>query len=305
MVIYKGSDLTLKIDLDITPTMIRVFTTNSRRYIEKTDIVDNKVKILSSELQNLNSGVIGYTYFYVDGDDEKVATNYTNYYLLDKAESGIVHKDAIKIQEYLDEIIDARLGNMDVTEIATMVQENTNDIKKISSKVDEKQDELVSGTNIKTINNQSILGEGNITIEGGGGTITLDDEMSDTSENGVKNKVIKAYVDANKVTKTSQLTNDSGFLTEHQDISGKADKATTLEGYGITDAYVADGTITLGKNTITPLTEHQSLEDYATKTYSDTNLATAKAYTDELIGKIDTLLDEINGETTKINGENI
>ena len=30
-----------------------------------------------------------------------------------------------------------------------------------------KQDALVSGTNIKTINNQSILGEGNITIEGG------------------------------------------------------------------------------------------------------------------------------------------
>lgn len=32
-----------------------------------------------------------------------------------------------------------------------------------------KQDALVSGTNIKTINNQSILGEGNITIEGGSG----------------------------------------------------------------------------------------------------------------------------------------
>ena len=32
-----------------------------------------------------------------------------------------------------------------------------------------KQDTLVSGTNIKTINNQSILGSGNITISGGGG----------------------------------------------------------------------------------------------------------------------------------------
>jgi len=38
-------------------------------------------------------------------------------------------------------------------------------------------------------------------------------------------------------TKVSDLTNDSGFLTEHQDISNKADKATTLSGYGITDAY--------------------------------------------------------------------
>lgn len=32
-----------------------------------------------------------------------------------------------------------------------------------------KQDALVSGTNIKTINNESILGSGNITIQGGGG----------------------------------------------------------------------------------------------------------------------------------------
>ena len=29
-------------------------------------------------------------------------------------------------------------------------------------------------------------------------------------------------------TKTSQLTNDSGFLTEHQDISGKSDKALSF-----------------------------------------------------------------------------
>lgn len=33
----------------------------------------------------------------------------------------------------------------------------------------QKQDTLVSGTNIKTINGQSILGEGNINIEGGSG----------------------------------------------------------------------------------------------------------------------------------------
>lgn len=35
-----------------------------------------------------------------------------------------------------------------------------------------KQNTLVSGTNIKTINNQSILGSGNIDIAGGGGTVT-------------------------------------------------------------------------------------------------------------------------------------
>lgn len=39
----------------------------------------------------------------------------------------------------------------------------------IGTKVKNKQDLLVSGTSIKTINNQSILGSGNITISGAGG----------------------------------------------------------------------------------------------------------------------------------------
>lgn len=38
----------------------------------------------------------------------------------------------------------------------------------LQNALDDKQDELVSGTNIKTINNVSILGSGNIDIQGGG-----------------------------------------------------------------------------------------------------------------------------------------
>lgn len=52
------------------------------------------------------------------------------------------------------------------------------------------------------------------------------------------------------------VTKGTTFLTSHQDISGKADKATTLSGYGITDAKISNGTITLGSNTITPLTSY-------------------------------------------------
>lgn len=51
-------------------------------------------------------------------------------------------------------------------------------------------------------------------------------------------------------------------ITDHQDVTdalnaaigNKASKATTLSGYGITDAKIANGTITLGPNSITPLT---------------------------------------------------
>jgi hypothetical protein len=44
-------------------------------------------------------------------------------------------------------------------------------ISDLENIVDDKQDTLVSGVNIKTINNESILGEGNIDIQGGGGSV--------------------------------------------------------------------------------------------------------------------------------------
>lgn len=68
-----------------------------------------------------------------------------------------------------------------------------------------KQDTLVSGTNIKTINNESILGSGNIEIQGGG---TIDSEMSLTSTNAVQNKVITAALE----TKNGVISIDSETL---------------------------------------------------------------------------------------------
>ncbi len=40
-------------------------------------------------------------------------------------------------------------------------------ISKINELVDDKQDTLVSGTNIKTVNGNSLLGSGNIDVGGG------------------------------------------------------------------------------------------------------------------------------------------
>ena len=68
------------------------------------------------------------------------------------------------------------------------------DVSDLATKqeIADKQDTLVSGTNIKTINGNSVLGAGDITIQAGG---TIDTAMSDTSENAVQNKVIKKYID--------------------------------------------------------------------------------------------------------------
>ena len=52
----------------------------------------------------------------------------------------------------------------------------------------QKQDRLISGQNIKTINNTSLLGSGNIVIQGGSGTI--DNEVTKDSPNAVKSSGI-------------------------------------------------------------------------------------------------------------------
>ena len=66
-------------------------------------------------------------------------------------------------------------------------------------------------------------------------------------------------------TNVSALNNDSGFLTSVS-WSGIGDKPKTIAGYGITDAKIVNGVITIGNQSITPLTSHQSLSGYAKTT---------------------------------------
>lgn len=53
-------------------------------------------------------------------------------------------------------------------------------------------------------------------------------------------------------------------------------KPTTLSGYGITDAKIVNGVITLGSNTITPLTSHQSLAGLGASLGAASNALTLK-----------------------------
>ena len=58
----------------------------------------------------------------------------------------------------------------------------TSGATQIANALAAKQNSLVSGVNIKTINNESILGEGNITIEGGGSSYTAGDGIDITND---------------------------------------------------------------------------------------------------------------------------
>ena len=80
-----------------------------------------------------------------------------------------------------------------------------------------KQATLVSGENIKTINNNSLLGSGNISISGGGGTAT------DVQINGTS---IVSNNTANILTNTAYNSSSNKIATMNDvpDITGKQDK---------------------------------------------------------------------------------
>lgn len=75
----------------------------------------------------------------------------------------------------------------------------------IHAALSDKQNTLVSGTNIKTINGEPILGSGDITISGDG-SITIDSELSTSSTNPVQNAVITTAVNAKQNTLVSGTT---------------------------------------------------------------------------------------------------
>lgn len=72
--------------------------------------------------------------------------------------------------------------------------------------------------------------------------------------NGTALKVADKAVDVTVPTKVSELTNDSNYLVAG-DIANKADKATTLAGYGIADAYTTAQTDTAIANAIADFVE--------------------------------------------------
>lgn len=78
--------------------------------------------------------------------------------------------------------IDSKLTKIDeVDEKEEVAARALNDL---NTRVNGKQATLVSGTNIKTINNESILGSGNITIQGGGSSYTAGTNISIDSSGG-------------------------------------------------------------------------------------------------------------------------
>lgn len=125
--------------------------------------------------------------------------------------------DATNLNKIEQGIYDAHTEKQDTLVSGTNIK-TVNSTSLLGSGDVSVQPTLVSGTNIKTINGNSLLGSGNIVIQGGGGggstvaynpTVTSGTELGKINIDGNDNPVYAPPVP----TKTSDLTNDSGFLT--------------------------------------------------------------------------------------------
>ena len=97
------------------------------------------------------------------------------FYIITDAQGGDLSDYYTKSEtdDLLDEKLDVTAYTpTDLTNYYT--KSETSGSSQISTALNAKQETLVSGTNIKTINNESILGSGNIEIQGGGGGLDED-----------------------------------------------------------------------------------------------------------------------------------
>lgn len=154
-----------------------------------------------------------------------------------------------------------------------------NDIPDISTK----QDTLVSGTNIKTINNQSILGSGNITIQGGG---TVDQTFDATSANAQSGVAIAGAGFLTGIT-SGDVTTALGYTPYNSsNPSGyQANKIETIKVNGTAQTITSktvDITVPINNNQLTNGAGYittSALNGYA-KTADLATVATSGSYND-------------------------
>lgn len=192
--------------------------------------IEEETEVISNAVNDLNERVTGLTET-VETSNEVISTAIND--INDRIEA---------VEKYVDEAgevaatslndLNSRVKDVEdyVEEAGEVVATSLNDLET------NKQDTLVSGTNIKTINNQSLLGSGNITIQGGGGgssVVSLTQAQYDalvasgTVESGVTYVITDATaVDLDDYALQSDLTTLSGTVTANTaSLANKADKA--------------------------------------------------------------------------------
>lgn len=167
----------------------------------------------------------------------------------------------------------------------------------IQEAIKDKQDKLISGVNIKTINGQSLLGQGNLVIEGGSGSILptigfagFTDIEAETSSMKYGDPTSVYFSRTNKCFILKEDPEDDEtfhLIWENSDLWN--DKAGTLEDEPYRDKYYFyDGSLYVWNGT--DLVEYTKLIDVVqTIGDSTSKVMSQKAVTDELNKRYETI----------------
>ena len=204
--------------------------------------------------------------------DSKIPTDYVS-------NSSISTNYYMKKDVYNKEETDGLIGGLR-TEISNTYEQKghydsaistlNSSVNTLETEIQKKQDTLVSGTNIKTINNESILGEGNIEIQGGGTSehqnITQAEYDALTPEQKQAD-IVYFITDADVVYATKEQVQEVGNSVNT--LSGRVE-TTETEINNIKNAGYATQTWVSSQGY---LTEHQSLAGYATENYVNNKIS--------------------------------
>ena len=192
------------------PTNVSEFT-NDAGYLTQNDIVNKQDKLTAGENITIENNVISST----GGTQIQSDWNQTNVEAVDYIKNKPTFPDTSEfvtkteynpkekaIAEALTNLNENKADKTELPDVSTFATK---------TELNAKQDALVSGTNIKTINNQNILGEGNIEIQGGAG------EQQQADWNQTETTAVD-YI-KNKPTNVSAFANDAGYLTQHQSLA--------------------------------------------------------------------------------------
>ena len=179
----------------------------------------------------------------------------------------LVDRDTDKINELFIEAFTAGgdespLNNVTVTHnpsigankvdyIASIYTEFVHEKYALANDLENKQDTLVSGTNIKTINNQSLLGSGNIAIQGGSGASVVEITQAEydalVSSGTVDPSTMYIITDATPVNLSNYYTSAQTEAAISAAVSGKQD--TLVSGTNIktinNESILGSGNITI------------------------------------------------------------
>lgn len=207
----------------LTDTLLALLTTKKVKNIT-TDALNNKLVITYTDdtVANLNiSDTI--TDIHVSGATLDATTNVLT---LTSTDGGA--DVTVDLSDFVNsgELTSALSGKAD-----KIHSHSTSDItgldatlSNLAADLNNKQDNLVSGTNIKTINGQSVLGSGNIVITGGGsgGGLSIEDKtkLDGIEEEATKNKTDGFLLSRSNHTGLQSMNTISGLA---ESLSAKAD----------------------------------------------------------------------------------